>query len=73
MLGTTDRGVHAADLVGHVAVYDGPRAVAVVQRGAVAGKDVDDHRLTRTQRARAQVMAIAAGEPAGHGIAGGLA
>ena len=60
-LASADGGVHAGDFVGDVAVDDRPRAVAVVERLAVAGEDVDDDRLARAQLAVAEVVAVGAG------------
>ena len=48
-LGSHDGRVHLGEFVGYSAVDCRPRAVAVVERFAVAREDVDDHRLFRFQ------------------------
>ncbi len=65
-LGVADHGMHPGHFVGNVAMHDGARAIAVVQRGFVPREDIDDHRLAGPQLAVPDVVAIGPDRSAGN-------
>ena len=54
----TDRGVHADDFIGNIAMHDGAGAVAIIACPAVFREDVHDDRLARPEFSGTQIMTV---------------